>query len=80
MEEWLPRLGVSDGVLLLQDGVLALKGAPDGVRQHLGKLQGRLYALEADLRARGVGVGAAHVVDDAGAVSLLASCERVLAL
>ncbi len=80
MEDWLPRLDPQDGVLLIQDAVLALKGAPAGVRETLQGLQGRLFALEADLVARGIAAGETRIVDDKVAVDLLARHDRVLAL
>ena len=66
--------------MLIQDAVLALKGSAAGISGRLSALRGRLWALEADLAARGLGPGGASVVDYAGAVELIAQARRVLAL
>ncbi|MEJ5376548.1 MAG: sulfurtransferase complex subunit TusB [bacterium] len=80
MEFWLPRVGEQDQVLLIQDAVLALSGESSSLLASLPPLQGRLWALEADLAARGIRAGGAQAVDYGGAVELILKAKRVLAL
>lgn len=80
METWLPRVGEQDQVLLIQDAVLALRSLPSGLSGSLASLKGRLWALDADLEARGVKAQGAGVVDYRGAVGLILEANRVLAL
>jgi sulfur relay protein TusB/DsrH len=80
LEEWLPRIDEEDAVLLIQDGVLAIKGAPTGVAEQLSERSGPLYALERDLVARGIGAGAAETVDEKRVIELMMNYQRVVAL
>jgi len=80
METWLPRVREQDQVLLIQDAVLALRSACSDLSESLAPLKGRLWALEADLEARGVKAQEAGVVDYRGAVELILEANRVLAL
>jgi sulfur relay protein TusB/DsrH len=80
MEEWMPRLDSNDAVLLLQDGVIALQAGPSGVGEALAGHTGRVHALKADVVARGLDPGGTILVDDAGAVELIARFDRVVAL
>lgn len=73
-------MGPADGLLLIQDAVLALRSAPEHVSRGLRALGGRLLALEADLAARGIDPGWACAVDERGVVELIAGAQRVLAL
>lgn len=80
METWLPRVGEQDQVLLIQDAVLALRSKSLDISRRLSSLQGRLWALEADVEARGLKPQGAAVVDYKGAVELILQANRVLAL
>lgn len=80
MDEWVGRVGPADGLLLIQDAVLALRGAPERVSRGFRALEGRLFALEADLAARGIDPGRASAVDERGVVELIAGAQRVLAI
>lgn len=80
METWLPRVGEQDQVLLIQDAVLALSGCPPKLSESLLFLEGRLWAMKADLEARGLKAQGARIVDYSGAVGLILSANRILAL
>jgi sulfur relay protein TusB/DsrH len=80
MDDWLPRVDDQDGVLLIQDAVLALKGAPVEVAEGIAGLRGRLFALQADLVARGIAPGSAEGLEDTQAVRLFVEYDRVVSL
>ncbi|KEA61884.1 hypothetical protein ADIMK_4031 [Marinobacterium lacunae] len=64
-----------DSLLLIEDGVYwALPAYSD----QLASIPGRVFALEADIRSRGVGNSTLECIDDSGFVQLCVSHHKVV--